>query len=147
MILKENIPVYEELYYRELDRTEPKPLDTETLRHFYKLNDIIVKFNTPLSLNQAILLNEYETKVLNRLITLYERLFKEKLSYISNDFKYSYDYIKPLFMDMEIKPKAIKELVNPYSNPYVREFRILQSELKAIDNIINSSKEVLLWLL
>ena len=120
-MLNDNIPVFTDLAYRNTA--------TNNLSQFNKILECITEFGTPLSLNQAYLLKDYEAKVLFKLTVLYSEFINPNI-----------DTSKVFFMFLELDD--IKEFLKNNAVVY-REFRTLQKELKVIDKIKMANKKLL----
>lgn len=120
-MLNDNIPVFTDLAYRTTA--------TYNLSQFNKILDCITEFGTPLSLNQAYLLKDYEAKVVFKLTVLYSEFINPNTNT---------DRALFMFIDLDDINKLLKNNAVVY-----REFRTLQKELKAIDKIKRANKNLL----
>lgn len=120
-MLKDNIPVFTDLAYRTTA--------TFNLNQFNKILDCITEFGTPLSLNQAYLLKDYEAKLLFKLTVLYSEFVSPNIDT---------DRALFMFIDLDDLNNFLKKDTVVY-----REFRTLQKELIAIDKIKRANKNLL----
>ena len=114
-MLNDNIPVFTDLAYRTSA--------TFNLYQFEKILKCITEFGTPLSLNQAFLLEDYEAKLLYKLTVMYTEFINKNNT---PDMA--------MFILLDLSDIIKKDTV------IFREFRTLQKELRVIDKIKRANK-------
>lgn len=119
----DNIPVYSDMDFK-LD-------NTSSIVQFNKILEVINQFGIPLSLNQALLLLDYEDKAVFKISTLYLEITKGGEGENSSDF----------YINTEFDTETIKETMKDDRFLY-HEFEVLQHELRLINEIKQANKQL-----
>ena len=114
MEIVENIPVFNRYsIYRD-----------ETKYFLKEVYEAIKEYGAVITLNQALLLKEYESNLRVTLYDILEEMYKESLSYgLENEF----------FINWVITPEHIKDC--NITEEHLNEFKTYQEELKIVENI------------
>ena len=115
----DNIPIYSDMDFK-LD-------NTSSIVQFNKILEVINQFGISLTLNQALLLLDYEDKAVFQISKLYLDITKGGEGENSSDF----------YINTEFDTETIKDNKFLY-----HEFEVLQHELRLINEIKQANKQL-----